>query len=65
MQFPLHSLAQESLQQIRDTLQRVKRAHESADGGVRPVKFQGPVESPKPDAVAWEDTEIDVRRLVP
>jgi hypothetical protein len=64
MQIPFNALAHESLQQIRDKLQRVRRAHEAAGRPAEPPKFDGPVESPRPDAVAWEDTEIDVRRVV-
>lgn len=64
MQIPFNAFAHESLQQIRDTLLRVRRVHEPVAQGVEPMKFEGPVESPKPDAQAWEDTEIDVRRVV-
>jgi hypothetical protein len=65
MQIPFNALAQESLQQLRDTLQRVRHMHDPGAPDAEPAKFSGPVETPKPDAMAWEDTEIDVRRLVP
>lgn len=64
MQPELRTLAEDSLHQIRDTMRRVKVLHEEASRDQGAGKFAGTVEQPKPDAVAWEDTEIDVRRVV-
>jgi|APMI01.1.fsa_nt_gi hypothetical protein len=64
MQPQLRALAQDSLHQIRDTMRRVQGLHEEASQRLAPGKFAAAVQQPKPDAVAWEDTEIDVRRVV-
>ncbi|CAM4021069.1 hypothetical protein [Roseateles saccharophilus] len=64
MQPQLRAFAQDSLHQIRDTMRRVKGLHEAASRSTASVRVSGSVEQPKPDAVAWEDTEIDVRRVV-
>lgn len=64
MQPELRSLAQDSLHQIRDTMRRVKGLHETPLPALLPCDFAGAVVQPKPDAQAWEDTEIDVRRVV-
>lgn len=63
MHTPRQSFTPDSVQQIRDTMRRVT--------GLRPVDGQEGtrvlwrrVEEPKPDVVVWEDTEIDVRRVV-
>lgn len=63
MQNQLHTLGQESVHQLRDTLRRVTALHEAHR--VAPGPHPGHVvEVPKPDAVAWEDTELDLRRVV-
>lgn len=64
MQIPFHAFAQDSVHQIRDTLRRVRGLHETLPRGIDAGRFWGAVELPQPDAVAWEDTEIDVRRVV-
>lgn len=66
MQFPLNAIAQDSVQQIRDTMRRVKglQAKHSAPQVERRKKPRGKVQEPKPDVEAWEDTEIDVRRVM-
>lgn len=64
MQPQLRALAQDSLHQIRDTMRRVQGLHEAAAQGLESRTVSGPVEQPKPDVAAWEDTEIDVRRVV-
>jgi len=63
MQIPLRSLGQDSAQQIRDSLRRLRSVHEPADGPVT-VRSRDRLQLPKPDALAWEDTEIDIRRVV-
>ena len=65
MQIPFQTLAQDSVLQIRDAMRRVKRLHEMPPRPAMPGGFFGGlVELPKPDAVVWADTEIDVRRVV-
>lgn len=64
MQPQLRALAQDSLHQIRDTMRRVKGLHEAAPQGLEPGRPAEPVEPPKPDVAACEDTEIDVRRVL-
>lgn len=65
MQIPFQTLAQDSVLQIRDAMRRVKRLHETGPQEAVPIGFfGGPVDLPKPDAMVWEDTEIDVRRVV-
>ncbi|HEY8879105.1 MAG TPA: hypothetical protein VIN03_16170 [Roseateles sp.] len=66
MQIPFQTLAQDSVLQIRDAMRRVTRMHEAAEAPqALPSRFSsGLVDPPKPDTVAWEDTEIDVRRVV-
>jgi hypothetical protein len=65
MQIPLQTLAQDSVLQIRDVMRRVSRLHERQPQQDIPSGFFGGlVEMPKPDAVVWADTEIDVRRVV-
>ena len=64
MQIPFHAFAQDSVHQIRARLRHVRGLHEPLPRGIEPGKFRGAVELPKPDAAAWEDTEIDVRRVV-
>lgn len=64
MQPELRSLAQDSLHQIRDTMRRVKDLHDPTSPAGAQWDFAGTVPKPKPDAQAWEDTEIDVRRVV-
>jgi len=63
MQIQFQALAQHSVHQIRDTMRRVSalRVADARETGNQP---RHTVEVPKPDAVAWEDTEIDVRRVV-
>lgn len=63
MQPQLHSLAPDSVHQLRDTLRRVTALHASQP--VRAEPHPGHfVEVPRPDAEAWEDTELDPRRVV-
>ena len=65
MQIPFHSLAQDSVLQIRDAMRRVTRLNTPLGQPALPGGFLGGlVELPKPDAVVWADTEIDVRRVV-
>lgn len=64
MQPQLRALAQDSLHQIRDTMRRVQGLHEAASVGLGAGRPAHAVEQPKRDADAWEDTEIDVRRVV-
>ena len=65
MHIPLQPLAQASVRQIRDSMRRMNMLHEKGlPTGNEPRRFWGAVELPKPDVVAWEDTEIDVRRVV-
>lgn len=64
MQISFHAFAQDSVHQIRDTLRRVRGLHEPSLPPSEPRGWQGAIELPKPDVVAWQDTEIDVRRVV-
>ena len=64
MHIPLQPLAQASVRQIRDSMRRMNMLHEPVSRSSEPRTFWGAIELPKPDAVAWEDTEIDVRRVV-
>lgn len=65
MQIPFQTLAQDSVLQIRDAMRRVTRLHETVARPALPSGFFGGwVEMPKPDAVVWAETEIDVRRVV-
>lgn len=64
MQIPLHAFTQDSVHQIRDTLRRVRGLHPTLPREIDAGRFRGAIELPKPDALAWEDTEIDVRRVV-
>ena len=65
MQIPFQTIAQDSVLQIRDALRRVTQLHEAVPLEVEPRLFwSGPIQLPKPDAMVWEDTEIDVRRVV-
>lgn len=64
MHIPLQPLAQASVRQIRDGMRRLNMLHEPVSRSAEPRKFWGAIELPKPDAAAWEDTEIDVRRVV-
>lgn len=65
MQIPFQTLAQDSVLQIRDAMRRVTRLYDAASQPAMPSGFFGGlVELPKPDAVVWADTEIDVRRVV-
>lgn len=65
MQIPFQTLAQDSVLQIRDAMRRVTRLYDAAPQPAAPHGFFGGlVELPKPDAVVWADTEIDVRRVV-
>lgn len=66
MQIPFQTLAQDSVLQIRDAMRRVTRLHEAAGApqALPSMFFGGSVELPKPDVATWEDTEIDVRRVV-
>lgn len=63
MQIPLRSLGPDWVQQIRDSLRRLRAMHGPADGPVT-ARSQDRVELPQPEALAWEDTEIDIRRVV-
>lgn len=64
MQPQLHVLTQDSVHQMRDTLRRVTSLH-AADRRLKTDRRRQPlVEIPKPDEAAWEDTEMDVRRVV-
>jgi hypothetical protein len=65
MQIPFQTIAQDSVHQISDALRRVTRLHDAVPLEVGSGTFwNGPIQLPKPDAVAWEDTEIDVRRVL-
>jgi hypothetical protein len=65
MQISFQTLAQDSVLQIREALRRVVHVHETPPSPTRPGGFLGGlVELPRPDAVVWADTEIDVRRVV-
>jgi hypothetical protein len=65
MQIPFQTLAQDSVLQIRDAMRRVTRLHEPMPQHAIPSSFFGGlVELPRPDALVWADTEIDVRRVV-
>lgn len=65
MQIPFQSFAQDSVLRIRDAMRRVQHLHEAMpQQGLPGGFFGGLVALPKPDAVVWADTEIDVRRVV-
>ncbi|MGM9479665.1 hypothetical protein ACS5PN_00570 [Roseateles sp. NT4] len=64
MQISFHAFAQDSVHQIRATLRRVRGLHETSLSAIEPSGFWTAIELPKPDVVAWQDTEIDVRRVV-
>lgn len=64
MQPQLRHLAQDSLHQIRDTMRRVQELHPAPLAGLEPPARSTAVVQPKPDVLAWEDTEIDIRRVV-
>ena len=63
MHTPRQSFTPDSVQQIRDTLRRVTALRRIEDREGTRVLWRR-VEEPKPDVVAWEDTEIDVRRVM-
>jgi len=66
MQIPFQTLAQDSVLQIRAAMRRVACLHEPMPQQAMPGGFFGGlVELPRPDAVVWADTEIDVRRVMP
>jgi len=64
MQTQPGAITEDAVSQIRETLRRVRALHDPAAQGGLLGNFWRVVELPKPDAVAWEDTEIDVRRMV-
>lgn len=64
MQPQLHAVAQESIHQMRDTLKRVNSLHAADRRLAGDRRRRHIVEIPKPDEAAWEDTEMDVRRVV-
>lgn len=66
MQIPFQTLAQDSVLHLRDAMRRVARLHPPMSEQVRVPRSPGAVaELPRPDAVVWADTEIDVRRVLP
>lgn len=64
MQAQPTAITEDAIQQIRNTLRRVRALHDPAAQSSTPGNIWRVVELPKADAVAWEDTEIDVRRRV-
>lgn len=64
MQPQLHTVAQDSVLQMRDTLKRVNSLHAADRRLAGDRRRRHIIEIPKPDEAAWEDTEMDVRRVV-
>ncbi|RTL18020.1 MAG: hypothetical protein EKK52_15290 [Burkholderiales bacterium] len=64
MQPQLRDLAHDSLHQIRDTMRRMQELHPAPLAGRQVPARSVAVTQPEPDVAAWEDTEIDIRRVV-
>lgn len=64
MQTQPAAITEDAVLQIRNTLRRLRALHDPAAQSSAIGNIWRVVESPKPDVVAWEDTEIDVRRMV-
>lgn len=64
MQVHLAELLQRPLRRRLLPVSGAPRAEERTAAAIAPPQVWSRVEVPKSDAAAWEDTEIDVRRLV-
>lgn len=58
---PRPAFLPDSTQRVRDTLRRVTALHLGLEP---PHALRRAADAPKADAAAWEDTEMDVRRVV-